>query len=67
MFCRIVRDQPPIKFVTLSKKIIKRANELVYIGEFIASAPIFFIWFYKYFDILRSTGTRPKVLAIIKK
>ena len=34
MFCRIVRDQPPIKFVTLSKKIIKRANELVYIGKY---------------------------------
>ena len=32
-FFTSVKSQPPKKFVSLSKRILKRANELVFIGK----------------------------------
>ena len=32
-FIQVIQEQPPIKFVTLSKQILKRSNELVYLGK----------------------------------
>jgi len=32
-FIQVIQEQPPIKFVTLSKQILKRSNELVYLGD----------------------------------
>ena len=32
MFIVTIHDKPPIKFVTLSKRILKRSQELVFIG-----------------------------------
>jgi hypothetical protein len=33
-FLTSVRSQPPTKFVSLSRRILKRANELVFIGKY---------------------------------